>query len=88
MEPTTDKFEHFVDAAKAAEFLSLSRKHVLRLSLLGVIPAHPLGLGTRKTWRYLLSELRAYVLAQGTSDVATNGDCPQTKPRGTRSRSR
>jgi hypothetical protein len=87
MEPTTEQFEHFVDAAKAAEFLSLSRKHVLRISLQGVIPAHSLGLGTRKTWRYLLSDLRAYVLAQGTSiDVATNYH--QNKPKGTRSRSR
>jgi hypothetical protein len=86
MDPTTEKFEHFVDAAKANEFLSLSRKHVLRLSLLGVIPAHPLGLGTRKTWRYLLSELRAYVLAQGTADVSNNANAPQTKPRGPRSR--
>jgi hypothetical protein len=88
MEPTADKFEHFVDAAKAAEFLSLSRKHILRLSLLGVIPAHLLGTGTRKTWRYLLSELRAYVLAQGTAEVAKNANSPQTKLRGTRNRGR
>ena len=55
--------EHFVDAGTAAEFLSISRKHVLRLSRLGKIPAHPISFGRRITWRYLLSELRAWVLS-------------------------
>jgi hypothetical protein len=31
-------------------------------------PCPPLGITSRKTWRYLLSELRAYVLAQGNSE--------------------
>ena len=55
--------EHFVDAAVAAAFLSISRKHVLRLSRLGQIPAHPISFGQRVTWRYLLSELRVWVLS-------------------------
>jgi hypothetical protein len=54
--------EHFVDASVAAEYLGCSRKHVLRLSRLGVIPAHPISFGRRITWRYLLSELREWVL--------------------------
>jgi hypothetical protein len=59
--------EHFVDAAIAAQYLSCSRKHVLRLSDQGLIPAHPLpGSAKRRTWRYLLSELRAWMLAQST----------------------
>ena len=77
-----EQFEYFVDATKAAEFLSFSRKHVLKLSKQGIIPAHPLGIGTRKTWRYLLSELRAYVLAQGASpdaETATETDSPRSK---------
>jgi len=51
-----------VDATVAAEYLGCSRKHILRLSRNGVIPAHPISFGRRVTWRYLLSELRAWVL--------------------------
>jgi hypothetical protein len=55
--------EPFVDAKIAAAFLSCSRKHLLKLSGLGKIPAHPLpGSGKRRTWRYLLSELRDWML--------------------------
>jgi predicted DNA-binding transcriptional regulator AlpA len=59
--------EHFVDAAKVADFLSVSRKHVLRLSKLGRIPAHPISFGERNTWRYLLSEVRAWMLQRDSS---------------------
>ncbi len=64
--------EHFVDAYRAAQFLSLSRKHILKLAIRGEIPAHPLGLGQRKTWRFLLSELRSWVLGDGSSPKASN----------------
>jgi hypothetical protein len=48
--------EPFVGANKAAEYLCCSRKHVLKLSIAGKIPAHPLpGSSQRKTWRYLLN---------------------------------
>ena len=64
--------EHFVDAEIVAAFLSISRKHVLRLSRLGRLPAHPISFGQRITWRYLLSELRAWVLSTSASTaVAT-----------------
>lgn len=58
------EFEHecFVDASIAADYLGCSRKYVLRLSRRGAIPAHPISFGRRVTWRYLLSELRAWVL--------------------------
>jgi len=60
-----------VDATVAAAFFNCSRKHVLRLSTLGKIPAHPLpGSAKRRTWRYLLSELRTWMLRSGT---LTNG---------------
>lgn len=59
--------EYFVDASVAAEYLHCSRKHVLRLSRLGLIPAHPISFGQRVTWRYLLSELRAWVLGNSVS---------------------
>jgi excisionase family DNA binding protein len=66
-------FEPFVDADEAARFLSLSRKYILKMALHGVIPAHPLGLGQRKTWRFLLSELRDWMLANANSHGAKAG---------------
>lgn len=61
-----------VDPDKAAEYLSLSRKHVLKLARLGILPAHPLGHGQRKTWRFLLSELREWMLSNGSSPKTSN----------------
>jgi hypothetical protein len=66
----TETVEHFVDAAAIAAFLHCSRKHVLRLSALGIIPAHPLpGSSHRKTWRYLLSEVREAMLGNGSANA-------------------
>jgi Helix-turn-helix domain len=65
--------EHFVDASVAAEYLDCSRKHILRLSRHGVIPAHAISFGRRITWRYLLAELRAWVLSNSVPvSVATS----------------
>lgn len=62
-----ETLEHFVDAEVASTFLGCSRKHLLKLSILGKIPAHPLpGSGQRRTWRYLLSELRTWMLNNST----------------------
>ena len=49
--------EPFVDANQAAEFLVISRRHLLELARAGNIPAHPIGGGRRKTWRFRLSEI-------------------------------
>jgi len=66
--------EHFVDADMAAEYLRCSRKHILRLSRLGLILAHPISFGRRVNWRYLLSELHAWVLSnRAPVNVAENG---------------
>ena len=70
-------FEPFVDADVAARFLSLSRKHILKLAIHGVIPAHPLSAGQRKTWRFLLTELRDWLLTNANSHGA-NADGSRT----------
>jgi hypothetical protein len=63
-----EHLEYFVDATVVASFLHCSRKHVLRLSALGKIPSHPLpGSQDRKTWRYLLSEVRDAMLGNGSA---------------------
>lgn len=58
---TAEPLERFVDANRAAEFLSLRPRRVLELARAGRIPAHPIGSGARKTWRFKLSELEAAV---------------------------
>ena len=64
----TSKLEHepFVDAGSVGEFLQLPRRRVLELARRGVIPAYPLGTGSRRVWRFRLSEV---VTALGSSRV-------------------
>ena len=54
--------ERFVDADEAARFLSLTRRRLLDLARAGQLPAHPIGLGARRVWRFRLSELAAALL--------------------------
>jgi excisionase family DNA binding protein len=54
--------EYFVDADEAASFLHIERRTVLRWARKGRIPAHPLDPdATRNVWRFLLSELDAWL---------------------------
>jgi len=74
--------ERFVDAATAAEFLSFTRKYLLKLSRLGIIPAHPIGVGSRKQWRYLISELAEWVLSQSAIQPDNKNGSPRAAKRG------
>jgi excisionase family DNA binding protein len=56
LQPLTPR-EYYVDASVAARFLGLHRRTLLRMAREGMVPAHPLGEGERKLWRFLLSEL-------------------------------
>jgi hypothetical protein len=60
-------FEPFVDAHRAAEFLSLRPRRILELARATQIPAHPVGTGTRRQWRFRLSELAAAVVGTKTT---------------------
>lgn len=68
--------EPFVDAHRAAEFLFLTPRRVLELARKGRIPAHPLGDGVRKVWRFRLSELAA---AMGSCAVNYTRQSPAPK---------
>lgn len=74
---TDQVLEGFVDAAKAAEFLTLRPRRVLEMARDGKLPAHPLGSGRRKTWRFLLSELHNHIRTGPAkkmfTEVATRG---------------
>ena len=49
--------ERYMDASHAAEFLALRPRRVLDLARAGKLPAHALGDGARRVWRFRLSEL-------------------------------
>ncbi|MHB1936807.1 MAG: helix-turn-helix domain-containing protein [Acidobacteriaceae bacterium] len=53
--------EPFVDAERAAAFLDMRRKTLLGLARKGHLPAHPIGMGPRKIWRFRLSELSQWL---------------------------
>lgn len=60
-------FEPYVDAQRASEFLAMTRKMLLQLARKGRIPAHPLGVGSRKTWKFRISELDRWMQSEVTS---------------------
>ncbi|HSS96174.1 MAG TPA: helix-turn-helix domain-containing protein [Terriglobales bacterium] len=56
--------EPFVDPDTAADYLRTTRRHVLRMARVGLIPGYPLDPhAKKKDWRFLLSELRSYMLS-------------------------
>lgn len=59
--PAGTDLEPFVDPTRAAEFLLITRRHLLEMARAGDIPAHPIGVGKRKTWRFRLSEIAAAI---------------------------
>ena|SRR2546427_9270570 len=65
--------EPFVDAQRAAEFLSLRPRRVLELARVGIVPAYALGQGRRKVWRFRLSELASAVRSRAV-------DCGRQSP--------
>jgi len=55
--------EPFVDAVETGRFLQLRPRRVLELAREGVIPAYPVGTGSRRVWRFRLSEVAATLRA-------------------------
>ena len=54
----------------AATFLGLDEKTITRWARKGYLPAHPLGEGKRKFWRFIESELSDWLAAQTNRDGA------------------
>lgn len=59
--------EPYVDAGRAASYLSMSRKTLLRKARTGRLPAHPIGDGCKKMWRFRISELDHWMQTGVTS---------------------
>ena len=53
--------ESFVDAARAASFLDMRRKTLLDFARNGKLPAHPIGFGQRRMWKFRISELECWM---------------------------
>jgi excisionase family DNA binding protein len=54
---TTQDFEPYVSAEKAAAYLDVAPKTLLEKARKGELPAYPWGSGVRKTWRFKISQL-------------------------------
>ena len=59
--------EPYIAAERAAAHLSISRKTLLRLARRGLVPAHGIGQGRKKMWRFRLSELDLWMQTEVTS---------------------
>ncbi len=59
--PRISVVEHYVGASEAAKFLSIHSRTLTQMARRGDIPAHPLGNGQRRVWRFLLSELDVWM---------------------------
>jgi len=61
-------FEPYVAAEEAAEFLKISPRRIKEMARAGTIPAHPVDPDAeRKEWRFLLSELSAWMRANSST---------------------
>ena len=61
---TTTIPESFVDAVCAADLLGIKPRRVLEMARAGLIPGYPIGAGSRKTWRFRLSEICAAISSE------------------------
>jgi len=59
--------EPYVDAERAASYLSISRKTLLRFARKGKVPARGIGEGKKRMWRFRISELDHWMQSEVTS---------------------
>jgi excisionase family DNA binding protein len=58
---------YLLDAHEAAQILRMDKRTLVRWARLGQVPAHPMGEGKRKLWRFMEHELLQWVEARGIS---------------------
>ena len=76
------EIEPFVDAQRAADFTGLRRRRLLQMARDGEIPAHTIGAGQRKTWRFRLTELaQAIATGKPCSSMPKKGSIEIGSPR-------
>jgi excisionase family DNA binding protein len=57
----SNALEPYVSPEEAAAFLKTNRLKIIRMARSGALPAHPLGEGIRRQWRFKLSELDTHM---------------------------
>jgi hypothetical protein len=78
---STTPFEQFVDADEAGRFLALNRRRILELARTGKLPAHPIGDGARRVWRFRLSELATALGSAGKSELSSRRGATMVPPK-------
>lgn len=73
--------EAFVDAAEAAQFLSITRRRVLDMARAGQLPSHAIGSGKRRTWLFRLSEIATTIIALKKSSFMSEEKTLMVRPR-------
>ena len=61
--------EPYVDAKEGAAFLRIHPKTLMRLAREGAVPAYSFSEGTRRHWRYLISELDKWMKTKVNSSA-------------------
>jgi len=61
--------EPYVDAKEGAEFLRIHPKTLMRLAREGSVPAYTFSEGTRRHWRFLISELDTWMRSRVNSNA-------------------
>jgi excisionase family DNA binding protein len=61
--------EPYVDAKDGAAFLRIHPKTLMRLAREGEVPAYSLSEGTRRHWRFLISELDTWMKSKLNSNT-------------------
>lgn len=63
-----------LDSRGAAAHLLLDEKTITRWARRGYIPAHPLGEGKRKSWRFYTHELDAWLAGSSNQEGGSGND--------------
>jgi excisionase family DNA binding protein len=63
------EFEPYVDAKEGAIFLRVHAKTLMRLAREGIVPAYSFSEGTRRHWRFLISELDTWMKSKVNSNA-------------------
>jgi len=69
-QPTSSRTGHPMTPVAASEYLGLDVKTITRWARQGYLPAHPLGEGKRKYWRFFESELSEWLAAKTKRSAA------------------
>jgi len=75
---TVPPSEPYIEAGRAAAYLSMSRKTLLKKARSGRLPGHPIGDGRKKMWRFRISELDRWMQTEVTS-VSDGGRSKERK---------